>query len=368
MVFIEEKIACKNKVRYEVTYLDYLYYCDRETWEKVVNGEYPTTDEEEDEMSLNEETVEYVSEEHKQEIKTGDKIHDKIFKNVLQNKDEVTQFINKFGEYEVNIEELEIYNPNYITEKFEYKNADIVYKVRDKELYFLIEHQTKVDYSMAYRIFNYCLEIIRSVVENKKINRIAYRYPRIVPIVLYTGNQKWNSSNSFAKLQEGESKSEIDSIEVKYKLVDVNQYETEELLKENTMFANAMILEKCKNNEEVIKALSSIRKNIKKNKQLKELKRIVIYLYENEEETTLKQIIKILEESESGENMSTIAERIAKELAEDKRAARIEGVLDAVRQIVERMIKMNFKDVTIKQVTGAQKSEIEKIRKEMKNI
>jgi len=298
VIFIGEKFACKKKVRYEFTYLDYLYYCDRETWKKVVNGEYPTIDEEQEELCVKEETVEYVREDYKLDIRTGDKKYDKIFKDVLQNQEEVAQFINKFGNYQVNREELEIYNPNYITEKFEYKNADIVYKLRDKELYFLIEHQTKVDYSMAYRIFNYCLEIIRSVVENKKINRIAYRYPRIVPIVLYTGNQKWNSSNSFAELQEGESKSEIDSIEVKYKLVDVNEYEIEELLKENTLFANAMILEKCKNNEEVMKALSSIRKNIKNNKQLKELKRIVIYLYENEDETTLKQIIKILEESE----------------------------------------------------------------------
>ena len=377
MVFIEEKIACKKKVRYEFTYLDYLYYCDRETWEKVVNGEYPTTDEDNDELCVKEETVEYMREDVKQEIKTGDKRHDKIFKDVLQNKDEVTQFINKFGEYEVNTEELEIYSPNYITEKFEYKNADIVYKVRDKELYFLIEHQTKVDYSMAYRIFNYCLEIIRSVVENKKINRIAYRYPRIVPIVLYTGNQKWNSSNSFAELQEGKSENKIDSIEVKYKLVDVNEYETEKLLEENTMFANAMILEKCKNNEEVINALSLIRKNIKNNKQLRQLKRIVIYLYENEDETTLKQIIKILEESESGGDMSTIAERIAKELAADKKAARAEGMMLGIKegikeginqgilQTIKQMIKMNLKDDFIKQVTGTEKSEIEKIRKEI---
>lgn len=125
------------------------------------------------------------------------------------------------------------------------------------------------------------------------------------------------------------------------------------------------ILEKCKNNEEVINGLSLIRKNIKNNKQLEELKRIVIYLYENEDETTLKQIIRILEESECGEDMSTIAERIARELAEEKRVARVEGILDAVKQIVEKMINMNLKDDFIRQVTGAKKSEIEKIRKEI---
>ena len=123
--------------------------------------------------------------------------------------------------------------------------------------------------------------------------------------------------------------------------------------------------------EEVMKALSSIRKNIKKNKQLEELKRIVMYLYENEGETTLKQIIKILEESECGENMSTIAERIAKELADDKKAARAEGMMLGIKagilQTIRQMIKMNLGDDLIKQATGAKKTEIEEIRREISN-
>ena len=184
-------------------------------------------------------------------------------------------------------------------------------------------------------------------------------------------------SVSFARLQEGKSKNEIDTIEVKYKLVDVNEYKTEELLKENTMFANAMILEKCKNNEEVIKCLRLIMQNITNSKRLQDLKRIESYLYENEDETTRKEIVKIFDESECEVDMSTIAERIAKELATEKRAARAEGIsaginegisqgiLQAVKQIVEQMIKMNLKDDFIKQVTGAKKSEIEKIRQEL---
>ena len=125
MIFIEEKFACKKKVRYEFTYLDYLYYCDRETWKKIVNGEYPTSDDEEKTICVKEESTEYELKEDKKGRKTGDKKHDKIFKDILQNKEEIARFINKFTNYEMNVEELEIYNPNYITEKFEYKNADI---------------------------------------------------------------------------------------------------------------------------------------------------------------------------------------------------------------------------------------------------
>jgi len=365
VIFIEET---RVKVKYEFTYLDYLYFCDRENWKRIVNGQYPK-DEKEEFIAVNENGVEYVYDEvvskEKDKKKTGDKKHDKIFKDILQNREEIAQFINQFVNYDVKAEELEIYNPNYITNKFEYKNADIVYKIKNKELYFLIEHQTKVDYSMAYRIFNYCLEIMRSVIENKEINKMGFRYPRIVPIVIYTGNRKWSSSKSFAKVQEGESLIEIDEIDVKYKLVDVNEYDTDELLEEHTMLTNAMVLEKCKNDEDIITCLSKIRKSIKNDKQLQQLKRIVGYLYGSEDEITINEIVKILNEGESEKDMSSIIEKIRRESLNEKRAAKVEGILQAVKQIVEQMIKMNLEDDFIKQVTGAKKSEIEKIRKEM---
>lgn len=355
-------------MRYEFTYLDYLYYCDRENWIRIVNGKYPIIDDM-DILRVEETSEEYKLEESgqpKRKKKAGDKKHDKIFKEILQNKEEISRFISKFTEYNVKAEELKVYTPNYITEKFEYKNADIVYKLKGKELYFLIEHQTKIDYSMAYRIFKYCLEIIRSVVENKEINRLTFQYPRIVPIVLYTGNQKWNSSDSFAKIQEGENKCDIDKIDVKYQLVDINKYDIEELLKEKTMLANVMILEKCKDNEAVIYNLTKIMKNDFSTKNYDELKRIVMYLYDDINDETKKEIIKIIEESESEEDMSTIRERIGEEFRNERKIGISQGILQTITQIVEKMINMNLDDDFIKQVTGAKKIEIERIRKEMK--
>lgn len=348
-----------------------MYYCDRENWRRIINGKYPINDDM-DSLCVEEGRAEYKLEENEQrkqtksKKKTGDKKHDKIFKEILQNKEEISKFISKFTKYNVKTEELKIYTPNYITEKFEYKNADIVYKLKGKELYFLIEHQTKVDYSMAYRILRDCLEIIRSVVEDKEINRLTFKYPRVVPIVLYTGNQKWSSSNSFAKIQEGETKCDVDKIDVKYQLVDINKYDVEELLKERTMLANVMILEKCKDNEAVISNLTKIMRNNFSAKNYDELKRIVMYLYDDVSDDTKKEIIKIIEESESEEDMSTIRERIGEEFRNERKTGIAEGILQTITQIVEKMINMNLDDDFIKQVTGAKKTEIERIRKEMK--
>ena len=144
--------------RYEFTYEDYLnyydsLYCDAS---KVF-------------FCVHEDCENYTSEE-KYERKTGDKKHDKIFKEILQNTKEMANLINNFTTHEVNVDELENYTENYITKDFKYKHADIVYKLKEEEIYFLVEHQTKVDYSMPFRILNYCVEIIRSAVEEQVIN------------------------------------------------------------------------------------------------------------------------------------------------------------------------------------------------------
>ena len=50
------------------------------------------------------------------------------------------------------IEELELYNTNFITTNYNYRNADIVYKEKNREIYYLIEQQTYVESEMARNI------------------------------------------------------------------------------------------------------------------------------------------------------------------------------------------------------------------------
>ncbi len=49
--------------------------------------------------------------------------------------------------------------------------ADIVYKIKDKDYFILIEHQSTIDDKMAYRIQNYKQAIIDSAIDTKKIER-----------------------------------------------------------------------------------------------------------------------------------------------------------------------------------------------------
>ena len=134
------------------------------------------------------------------------------------------------------------------------------------------------------------------------------------------------------------------------------------------MITYIMVLEKCKTKEEVEEYIKIMIRNMD-NKQLKDLKRIILYLYDN----ISNEIIKLIEESESEEKMSTIRERIAKQIRNEKEQERkigIEkgmniGIAYQIKKTVKRMIKMDLEDNFIEETTGATKEEIQKIREEM---
>ena len=95
-------------------------------------------------------------------------MHDKLFRDLLNNKEEMKDFLNKYLKLEINLEDLEKYNSSFITNKYQNKESDIVYKLKNKNIFFLIEHQSKVDKTMLLRLMEYSVEIIRGEIENDR--------------------------------------------------------------------------------------------------------------------------------------------------------------------------------------------------------
>lgn len=93
-------------------------------------------------------------------------VHDISLRNILMNKREMAIFLNnilslKGTKNQINENNLELCNQNFITKSFYNKQADIIYKRKDMNVYFLVEHQSKVDYEMPKRILEYMIEILR---------------------------------------------------------------------------------------------------------------------------------------------------------------------------------------------------------------
>ena len=142
---------------------------------------------------LNRKNNNYIQVKEETENYTYDKNneHDKVFRDVLSVKEEALILINKALKPKEKIkEEIELYNNRFITSKYKDRESDIIYKVKNKNIFFIIEHQSTIDYSMVYRMLEYSIEIMRQIIQGKENKRKTYKYPLIIPIVIYTGDKK----------------------------------------------------------------------------------------------------------------------------------------------------------------------------------
>ncbi len=199
------------------------------------------------------------------EINKVNKIHDKMFRRVLSRKKEVVKFLNQFLNLKEKIEETQIipYPTDFISRQYKNRQSDIIYKLKNKPIYFLIEHQSSVDYDMPIRLWEYIGEIMRKeTISQKTYLRKEKIYPIVVPIVIYTGLRKWNISTNFMNRQYNSPIYKKYLINLEYNLIDIYNYSFEELLNKGTLFSSIMIIEKCKTSNELLKYLNEIIKVI----------------------------------------------------------------------------------------------------------
>ena len=288
--------------------------------------------------------------------------HDKLFKIILSNKQEAAKFMNKVLKinYKIMAEKLELYNKEYITTKFEKMESDIVYKIAEKNRYIIIEHQSTVDRLMPYRIFQYTAELLREVIEKDKVKNINYLQPRIIAIVLYTGNRKWNIQN-IDDLQaplEGYKK-----IKPPYILVDINKFSKRELLEDDLMITKAMLIEKEKSVEGILNSLEQIRKKILANPNKRQMQlfmtivRYILLSIDDEETKTLLQAE--IEEMKGVEEDMLHATMVLNEAFEKREK---KGRMAGIKEIAKKLLKQNMKIETISEITGLTIEEIEKLK------
>lgn len=269
------------------------------------------------------------------------------------------EFLRHFLKLKVSKEDIEKYKSEYITKNYKTKELDIIYKLKDKEIYYIIEQQTKVDKNMVYRMLNYCIEVMRDRIENNKTEI----YPTIIPIVIYTGERKWKAEKEFERKQKlSEEEYKEYKIKFSYKLVDINKYSEEELLRQQTNLANIMLIEKSKNKEEMVENIRKIIENTKDINKIIELRKYIVYVQEKALEEKEEEILKMIEEKVGNDKMSTLIERLKKENEEIRKEGRLEELITTIKN----MLKYGEAEEKIKKYTNATDEQIEQGKKELK--
>ena len=223
---------------------------------------------------------------------------------------------------------------------------------------------------MPFRLLEYEVAIIRSAVDKSKIKNKSYKIPLVIPIVLYTGKQKWNANKYLEKSQE-----KIQGLNIKignYSLVDINNYTEKELLEDNTFISKMMLIEKSKNTEEIAETLEKIINRIQK--EDKELLKSIIEIF-LEEKIGIQKSTELIRKLESeSDSMLAIVDMIRKEnqmyidmgrkegKKEGKKVGRIEGKKDTLREIAIKMLKKNLTEKEITEITGISKKELNNLK------
>ena len=227
---------------------------------------------------------------------------------------------------------------------------------------------------MPFRLLEYEVAIIRSAIDKSKIKNKSYKIPLVMPIVLYTGKQKWNANKYLEKSQE-----KIQGLNIKignYSLVDINNYTEKELLEDNTFISKMMLIEKSKNTEEIAETLEKIINRIQK--EDKELLKSIIEIF-LEEKIGIQKSTELIRKLESeSDSMLAIVDMIRKEnqmyidmgrkegKKEGKKVGRIEGKKegkkDTLREIAIKMLKKNLTEKEITEITGISKKELNNLK------
>lgn len=305
--------------------------------------------------------------------------HDKVFKELFVNKNEAVYFLNRVLNLKLQADEIERYTNSFVTSGYKYKEADCVYKLKNKRVFFVLEHQSIVDYRMPYRMLNYQAEVMRSceTYKNVKDNREAL----VIGIVLYTGKSGWTAEKYIRNIQytikDGTIKILGDNKTLgNYTIVDVNKCDDEKLLTDKSLISKVMLIEKTRKTEELAKNLFRMVKYLDK-KGLKYIRNLIKNILVNDlSHETRKVLLDSYNKAIKGEggeaNMElsvvktirddlTMHEKIGEKRGE-KRGKKC-GIELGKIEVAKKLLK---KDYTIEEIVGITELSRKKV-KELEN-
>lgn len=163
--------------------------------------------------------------EHKEEYSLKDS-KEKILKEIFRDKNKMVSFLNSYIQLNKKISEEQLILCD--VSKTKLSANEIIFKIKKKEVFFLICYYSKIDINFPYKLLSVCVEIFKKWSKTKKA-RDSKIYPKVIPIIVYAGNEKWTfpkkiNSNYLKETTYGENR-----INLSYNLVDLSKVSTEEL-------------------------------------------------------------------------------------------------------------------------------------------
>jgi predicted transposase/invertase (TIGR01784 family) len=182
--------------------------------------------------------------------------YDEGYKDILSNEGRFLEFLQKYiaAPWTENISpnDLEKINTSFTTGEYKNLESDIIYKLKINGsdvayFYVLMELQSSVDYTMPFRLLRYMMKLLEHIFQNTDKNereRKGFRFPAIVPIILYNGFDLWTVARSFREYTENGDIFGNNIINFEYLLFDLKRRGDDSLSSPNTLLDMVLALDK----------------------------------------------------------------------------------------------------------------------------
>ena len=239
--------------------------------------------------------------------------------------------------------------------------SDIVYKLENEPVYFFVEHQSNKDESINYRIFNYYSLLLYDTIDFQKIKHKDYKFPIIVPVLLYTGKNKWNLVPNVGDKQTNYDLLNNKKINLYYDFIDIHNYTSKELLDSNSTIAYIMATDKCKDEKDLYSILTKLSEIHLTNEQKETIQRFIFFIYNKYfSKDTKNQLISKFNKKEDIK-MSVLLDDVSSNMKTTLR----DGISKGISSVVKKMLNNGESTEKIILYTGYSKKQIEKIKHEI---
>jgi predicted transposase/invertase (TIGR01784 family) len=298
--------------------------------------------------------------------------HDALFKKVFENQMVAKEFFLMHLPEEIksmiDIENLKLEKETYIESDLTNSMSDVLFKTKfndtDGYLYILIEHQSKTDSLMAFRLFKYMISICD---RHLNLNTGSKKLPIIYPILFYQGKRKYKTSRNLWDLFCKPALAK-DIWNNDYQLVDLQNIHDEEL-KSNMWAGVFQFFMKYIFERNLLKIWEEIGDKLPQIARVEMgydfIKILLSYsltkLEENDKVAIEEFVYSKLREKKKGSTMVSIAQSWRNE---GKAEGKAEGISEIAIKMLEGGIDIEF----IAKVTGYSISQIKELQKKISKV
>ena len=281
----------------------------------------------------------------------NDKRYKKIFSNPLVVEELLSSFVHEDFVKDLDFSTLERLDKSFVTEKFQEKESDIIYKVNFKGneiyIYLLIEFQSTVDKFMSLRILRYILEFYDFLSQNDKFSKL----PAVFPILLYNGEDKWTAKENISDIIVSSIPKRYIPNFSYYKLIE-NEISKETLLKIHN-FVSAIFYIENSTPEQIKSEIMSIISLIEKERPdlIKLFRLFINNLFKTSNYNNIEEV------NQEIDNIMEVKTMLEMALKRRDEQIRIENKIETAK----KMIEDNFSIESITRYTGLTEEEIRKL-------